>query len=304
MSPARHTPNDRSYIRHLAGAPISWGICEVPGWGVQMSAGRILPEMRDVGIRSTELGPPGFLGHTTDAIGAALGEHDLELIGAFVPLVLHDAAGRDAMRREADGIASNLAALGATRFVTAVVVDPGWSPRRALTSGEWETMFRGFSDIDAICGDYGLVQAIHPHVGTLVETRADVELVLANSDVRWTLDTGHLMIGGTDPVQFAIDNFDRVAHVHLKDVSASIATRLNAGDLTLFDAVREGIFTPLGQGDVAIADVLDVLDRGGYEGWYVLEQDVAIVGDEPAPGTGPIDAVRASVAYLQQLALA
>jgi inosose dehydratase len=45
----------------IAGAPISWGVCEVPGWGYQLGPDRVLTEMREVGLTATELGPEGFL---------------------------------------------------------------------------------------------------------------------------------------------------------------------------------------------------------------------------------------------------
>ena len=67
----------------------------------------------------------------------------------------------------------------------------------------------------------GVTAVLHPHVGTMVETRADVDRVLAGSAIPLCLDTGHLLIGGTDPVELARTVPDRVAHVHLKDVDAA-----------------------------------------------------------------------------------
>src|SRR3954463_2185889 len=71
----------------IAGAPISWGVCEVPGWGYQLGADRVLREMREVGLIATEFGPDGFL--PDDAI---LREAGLLAVGGFVPVVLHDPA--------------------------------------------------------------------------------------------------------------------------------------------------------------------------------------------------------------------
>jgi inosose dehydratase len=92
--------------------------------------------------------------------------------------------------------------------------------------------------------------------------------------------------------------------VHLKDVDAAVADRLRAGELTLVTAVQAGLFRPLGQGDAGIEDVIRRLDRQGYGGWLVLEQDTAITtGDEPPVGSGPVDDVRASIEFLNTLAL-
>src|SRR4029453_7923247 len=73
----------------IAGAPISWGVCEVPGWGYQLSPERVLQEMRDVGLVATELGPEGFLPSAPDAMAQTLSRHDLHAVGGFTPLLLH-----------------------------------------------------------------------------------------------------------------------------------------------------------------------------------------------------------------------
>ncbi len=287
--------------RRIAGAPISWGVCEVPGWGLQMAADRVLSEMREIGLRATELGPSGYLGASGAEIRTRLRHHELSLVGGFVPLVLHDVAQRAALIRNAVQAAEVLAAAGSSVFVTAAVVDAQWSPRITLDADGWNAMFEGFDIVDGICEGLGLVQVLHPHVGTLVETRDDVERVLKGSNVRWCLDTGHLQIGGTDPVEFARSHHDRVAHVHVKDVRMDLARRLNAGEQTLMQATLDGMFCPAGEGDVAIAEVVRHMESAGYAGWYVLEQDLALT-EEPSIGSGPINGARKSARFLYRLA--
>src|SRR3954468_19834205 len=75
----------------IAGAPISWGVCEVPGWGFQLEPERVLTEMRGVGLTATELGPEGFLPTDTDELKSVLTQHELACVGGFVPVVLHKA---------------------------------------------------------------------------------------------------------------------------------------------------------------------------------------------------------------------
>jgi inosose dehydratase len=87
--------------------------------------------------------------------------------------------------------------------------------------------------------------------------------------------------------------------VHLKDVDMVLAARQQSGELSWMQAVQAGLFRSLGQGDVPVGAVIRQLEEDGYQGWYVLEQDQAISGEEPAPGTGPIDDARESVAYLR-----
>jgi inosose dehydratase len=133
----------------------------------------------------------------------------------------------------------------------------------------------------------------------MIENRAEVETVLAGSHVGLCVDTGHLLVGGTDPVSLARKHAGRVVHVHLKDVDAAVARRVQAGELTYGEGVSEGLYTPLGGGDVDIAALVNALEHAGYTGWYVLEQDVKL--DRDPEGEGPMSDVRASLAFLQEV---
>ena len=282
----------------IAAAPISWGVCEVPGWGRMLPPERVLAEMAGLGVRATELGAVGYLPQEPAALRALLGEHGLALAAAFVPLVLHEPAA-DAALAAAEEQAALLAAAGADVFMVAVVATLDWGPRVPLDDAAWERLARHLGAVRDIVEAHGLTCALHPHVGTLVETAADVERALDLTDVGWCLDTGHLFIGGVDPTAFAREHAGRVVHVHLKDVDGDVAARLSAGGLSLMEAVQAGLFRPLGTGDAHVAATLDALIAGGYDGWLVLEQDTAITGDEPAAGEGPVHSVKASLDFLR-----
>jgi inosose dehydratase len=284
---------------HLAGAPISWGVCEVPGWGRQLPADRVFSEMASLGLQATELGPVGYLPFEPAAIRDALDRHGLRLVGGFVPVVLHEAALDTA---EAERIAAVLAGAGAEVFVAAAVADAAWSEPVPLTAEDFKRLARHLAELERRVAEHGLTLALHPHAGTQIETAEDVERMLAASEVGWCLDTGHLLIGGADPAEFVRAHGDRIVHAHLKDVDASIARRLRAGELTLVEATQAGLFRPLGRGDARIDEVVDLLGRAGYERWLVLEQDTAITGEEPPVGHGPVVDVRTSIDYLHTLA--
>jgi inosose dehydratase len=131
-----------------------------------------------------------------------------------------------------------------------------------------------------------------------VENGAEVERVLAGSGIGLCLDTGHLLIGGADPVALAAGHAGRIRHTHLKDVDAGWAARVRSGAVTYTEAVRGGMYRPLGRGDVDIAAIVGSLERAGYDGWYVLEQDTILTGP-PQPGQpGPLDDVRESIDHL------
>ena len=282
----------------VAGAPISWGVCEVPGWGHQMTPERVLSEMRAAGLGATELGPEGFL-HPTRA-RALLAKNDLQLVAGFVPAVLHEIAelrgGLDAVAACADLIAD----LGGQVLVLAASTGrEGYESASRLDSEGWTALGRGIEEVTALGRDRGLRVALHPHHGTVVERPEDVERLLEISDVGLCLDTGHICVGGGDPLELARGAARRVVHVHLKDVSAPVAEQVAAGRLGYRDAVRAGLYRPLGDGDLDVTAVVRALEQSGYGGWYVLEHD-EVLDREPEDASGPIQDARRSLAFLER----
>jgi inosose dehydratase len=286
----------------LAAGPISWGACEVPGWGVMPSPEKVLSQMSELGLRGTELGPPGFLPDEPTALSNMLQRHGLTLVGGFVPLVLHEPELDQALE-ETRRAARLMSAAGGRMLVLAAVQDLDWSAPEELSEQEWARLAAHLNAIEALAKhEYGMEVALHPHAGTLIETAAQVRRALEVTEVGWCLDTGHLLIGGTDPAQFAREHGDRVSHVHLKDVDGALAAEVRNGSRSLLSATKDGLFTALGKGDARIAEVLDGLQDHGYAGWLVLEQDTAITGDEPTVAGGPMRDARESIAFLHQSA--
>ena len=280
----------------IAGAPISWGVCEVPGWGHQMEPDRVLGEMRDAGLAATEFGPEGFLPAGPGERSALLKSYGLGAVGGFVPVVLHD-LGHDPL----PDVRHALAGFGDARtlVLAAATGRHGYDGRPALTDEGWRTLLVNLDRITAHAASLGLLATLHPHVGTVVERPEEIDRVLTGSEIPLCLDTGHLLIGGTEPLELARAAADRVAHVHLKDVDAELAGRVRSGQLTYTEAVRGGVYRPLGGGDIDIRGIIGALAAAGYDGWYVLEQDT-ILSAEPDPGAGPVADVLRSVAYMEK----
>lgn len=283
----------------IAGAPISWGVCEVPGWGYQLDPERVLSEMGRAGLSATELGPEGFLPADPGELTAVLTRHGLSCVGSFAPVVLHD-ADHDPVP-DITGLLDSLVAVNASMLVLAAVTGTdGYDSRPDLNDQQWSTLLANLDRLAAAAAERGVTAVLHPHVGTMVEKGDEVARVLAGSSISLCLDTGHLLIGGTDPLQLARTVPGRIAHTHLKDVDAALAARVQSGELTYTDAVSQGMYTPLGTGDVDIAGIVSTLRDNGFDGWFVLEQDTILDG-EPQ-GQGPLRDVLTSVAYLQDVA--
>ena len=276
----------------------------MPGWGAELAPDRVLAEMRSLGISATEAGPDGYLGTDSAAVRALLERHGMELVGGFLPVVLHDRSAHAESLASAERVATLFEQTGASFVVTAVVEDLSWPARRSLSDAEWRTVFEGLARIDDLAAAHGLTNVLHPHWRTLVERPEDVWRVLEGSDALLCLDTGHLALGGIDSVELARAGGDRIVHVHLKDVRSELATTMRAGEIELVPAVQRGVFRPLGEGDAPVAETVHELERQGYRGWYVLEQDSALASADIAEGEGPIREVRRSIEFLEELAAA
>jgi inosose dehydratase len=282
----------------LAGAPISWGVCEVPGWGYELPPDRVLAEMRDAGLDAAEFGPDGFLPADPAGKAAALARYGLTAVGGFVPVVLHEPAANPLP--EIAAVLDDFRAAGAGVLVLAAVTGlDGYDARPELDETAWRTLLANLDAAAALAARQGMLAILHPHVGTVVERPDEVRRVLDGCSVQLCLDSGHLLIGGTDPAELARQVPGRVAHAHLKDVDAGWAARVRSGEVSYTDAVARGMYRPLGQGDVDLAGMVGALRGAGYPGWYVLEQDT-ILDAEPL-AEGPAADVRASVAYLRAL---
>lgn len=286
-------------VSRIAAAPISWGVCEVPGWGHQMSPARVLGEMRELGIAATEFGPPGFLPADPAGRVEVLREHDMRAVGGFLAVVLHD-GDRDPTPEVEEELAAFEATGADTLVLAAATGHEGYDEHTELTAGQWRTLFAGLDAIAARAAARGIRATLHPHIGTVVEGPDEVSRVLDSSAIALCLDTGHLLAGGTDPVALTRGAAARIGHVHLKDVRGSVIERMRTGAVGYSDAVREGLYAPLGEGDVDVAAIVGALESTGYSGWYVMEQD-RVLDAEPAAGAGPRTDVAASTSFLTSL---
>jgi inosose dehydratase len=124
----------------------------------------------------------------------------------------------------------------------------------------------------------GIRTVFHQHVGTLVETLAEVRRLLETTDptvLGLCLDTGHWTFGaGGDPVAAVRELRDRIWHVHFKDCERVVMAASRTDEWDGPTSVGHGVFCELGNGCVDFPGVLRALDEIDYDGWIVVEQDV------------------------------
>jgi len=293
----------------LATAPITWGVCEIPDWGAELPADRVLDEMAALGFAGTELGRPGYLPEAPGLLRATLRARGLSLVGAFCPLTLYDPEGTAESLRRGEALARFLAEMECPFLIAA---DAGDERRQAiagrvgvadgLSADGWSRFGEGLSTLAERVAPLGVRVVLHPHAGTYVETGREIDLAMANTPadaVGLCLDTGHLVYGGSDPLDVCRTYARRVWHVHAKDVRDGVLARMRAERLDYLTAVGEGVFAPLGEGGVDVRALLAELRRVDYGGWIVLEQDVRL---GPAwPDEDPLANARRSLDYLRRL---
>ena len=150
--------------------------------------------------------------------------------------------------------------------------------RPILTDRQWDLLARGLNELGQIARDAGMRLCYHHHMGTGVQTRADVDRLAASTDphrVHFLLDTGHILFGGGDPLSLARDYASRIKHVHLKNIRRPVMERALAENMSFKDAILAGIFTVPGdpEGCVDFAAILQVLADHDYEGWLIVEAE-------------------------------
>lgn len=280
----------------LAGAPVSFGVFELTDpadLGRLPSPDRILQVLSDAGYAGVDLGPPGFLGRGA-RLRERLGATGLGLAGGWIDLPFSDDdAFRDALPRLDDALELFEAVRGlgplAPRPTLADSGDatrrahPGGGPGLELPPDRWRRLLANVHEAAGRVRERGLEPTFHHHACTFVETPAEVDRLLDGTDIGLTFDTGHVLLGGGEPLPAFLRWAERIDHLHIKDVDLGALHAVQAQSGGMLDVWRGGVFVALGEGDLDLPAIVAAIGGAGYGGWLVLEQDVMpAAGDDPA----------------------
>lgn len=278
----------------VASAPVSWGIYEFKNVEPKYPYTRVLDEIAETGYTGTELGPYGYLPTDPDVLRAELDKRGLKMLSAFVPVKLVDASAHEAGVQAALTVGRLLAALKANYIVLAddngsvdwLTTQAGRRTGSALSGAEWDVFARGVNLVARrVFDEVGLKLVFHHHCAGYVETPDETRALMDRVDpelVGLCLDTGHWHYAGGDAVAAIKEFGERMRYLHLKDCSASIAQKARAAGKSYMEAVADGVFCPLGEGEVDFPGVIREMEALGYDGWAIVEQDV-LVSDLAAP---------------------
>ena len=145
-----------------------------------------------------------------------------------------------------------------------------------MNDAEWDRFTKGLDVLGKIAVERGFKLCFHHHMGTVVQTAAETDRMMANTDPRYVFlcyDTGHFTFAGEDPLAMLKKYVDRVGHVHLKDMRLPVVEQARANNWSFLTAVRNGAFTVPGDGDVDFDPVFKVLSDAHYEGWLLVEAE-------------------------------
>ncbi len=258
-------------------SPIAWANDDMPELGGDTPLEAILGDIRDLGFEGVELG--GKFPREPKALAAVLGAYGLALVGGWYSGALLKQSAEEEIAALQPHLAL-LKAMGSEVFVFAETSNAVHGNRAVPLSGtpqlaDWSTFGARMTDVaDYIAGE-GLRFAYHHHLGTVVETGADVAAFIGatGASVGLTLDTGHAALGGVDALSLVRDYPERIAHVHCKDVRWDTFKASRASGASFLDGVLAGMFTVPGDGGINYAPLMRALKEMRYSGWIILEAE-------------------------------
>jgi inosose dehydratase len=259
--------------------------------------------MVQAGYGGTEYGTG--LPSEPEALTPLLARHGLALASNFCWVALEDRRNHEREIAQALAVARTLSAMRVQELILGLRGGPerialaGRVPAdgsAGLTEAQWRALADGIHGLARACEPLGVRLAVHPHAGSYVETREELDLLLRHTDARalgLCVDAGHLVYGGGDPVEVVRTFGSRIRYVHIKDVNPAVLAECRAHGIGFLDALRRYVFCGLGKGSVDLESFVEGLHRAAFAGWMVVEEDTS-----PDP---PLVAARRNRRYLKEM---
>lgn len=284
--------------------PINWSNDDFRDLGASIPLEQCLSEMRLAGYEGTELGHR-FPREAT-ALRQLLDRHGLALASGWHSTFLASRSYADE-EKAFDAHLSLLKAAGSRVVIVAectlAIHSDGQRPLRfapgadLLDEGAWAKVYAGLDRLAERAAAEGMKVAYHPHMGTVIQDRGDVDRLMERTrQLGLLLDTGHLAFAGADPVAVLRDHGARVGHVHLKNIRPAIVAEARLKGWSFEAAVRAGVFTVPGDGGLDFRPIFERLTDQRYAGWWIVEAE-----QDPAKAN-PLEYARMGRSYIRETA--
>ena len=259
--------------------PIAWSNDDMRELGAHISLDTCLLQAREAGFEGIELGHK--FPRNSDDLRPILQQKGIDLIGGWYSLELLKRTVSEEIEHAQSHI-KLLKDMGCKVFIMAETSNAIHCDRSVplsksphLAAGEWLDYSRKISEFSSYLQDNGLLPAYHHHMGTIVETIEEIDILMDSTQdsVGLLFDTGHATFAGVDPIYLAKAYSSRITHVHCKDVRLDVTSMVKEKDLSFLEAVVNGAFTVPGDGNIDFVPILNVLSRARYSGWLVVEAE-------------------------------
>jgi inosose dehydratase len=260
-------------------APIAWTNSDLPQLGGETTLDTCLAQSKQAGFSGTETG----VKFPMDAAQLApiLQHHGLKLVSGWFSGELLDGA-LEAEKARIENQLATFKALGAPVLVYAETtdsvqskIDVPVSRRPRIPDEQFRSYGRKLTMLAEHLADRGVALTYHHHMGTIVESQREIDLLMDNTGpaVGLLVDTGHLTYAGADVLEVTRRHARRINHIHCKDVRFDVLKKVRQGDASFLSAVLAGVYTVPGDGFVDYHAFARLLADIGYEGWAVVEAE-------------------------------
>lgn len=292
-------------ISQLGIHPINWAGEDVLEHGDDYTGEEILADIHALGFTKTEISRK-FPNNVVD-LKQLLQKYNIELTTQFKGVHFSQKGN---LQKELDSYEKHCKFLAELNCDVVSTVEVGGSilnqdPTRGedevevqrLNEHQWHLVLEGLQKAGAIAKRYSLDLVYHPHAGTVIENKTDVDRLMRETSpelVSLLLDSGHSIYGNIDPVELMQDYAERVKYIHLKDVRLSILNQVR-GKYGIRDCIRKGMFTVPGSGNYDFSSLFDEIAKNEYQGWLIIE------GEQDPEMYNPLEYAKMSKKYIESL---
>lgn len=284
-------------------APIAWTEDDMPEMGAGNSFLQTLSEIALSGYAGTEIGCQ--YPRNPAVLNQEFGRRGLSAITAWISTYLNEKPMWWNERAFVDhmnflkAIGTNLINVSDQSFSIQHQWNTPVSNKYVLNDDQWEQLAGGLDHLGKIAYDSGMKIVYHHHMTTTVQTTSEIDRLMEMTDPKYVsliYDTGHLTFSGEDPVEVLKKHFNRIGHVHLKNVRGEALKKCRAENKSFLRSIPEGVFTVPGdpEGIVDFPTIFGILEEKNYKGWLVVE------AEQDPDIANPLDYARMARDYVHQ----